>query len=149
MPDEIIDIEEQQFAEELAKKRHKETMGALKGISSLLNKPQKENDNKDVVDAINKNIEVTKLLVQSIKEIPQPEKPEVNITVPQQEIITSLQGICDKIVASNEEVIKALNNKTLVDEFKIEKDQWGSFKTVKVIYKMNTQVMYSKPKAQA
>ena len=133
MPHEVDDdIEEQQFAEALAAKRHKEQMSSLKGIASLLNKPQKEDG---VAEAIKQSTEATKGLIQAVKDIPKQEKPEVTVQVSQQEIVTSLQGICDKIVENNEMVIEALKNKPIVDEFTFIFDSWGNYKTAKVVYK--------------
>ena len=130
MLDEIEDDDEQFFAEELRAKQHKEQMGVLKGIATSLNKPQ---DN-GVVDAIKESVRATAGLVDAVKNMPKPEKPEVNIEFNAREIVSSLQAICDKIVDSNNKVVAALENKQLVDEFKISQDNWGKINTVKVVY---------------
>ena len=137
--------EDIEFDDLLAEKRHKEVASALKGIATLLNKPQ---DN-GVVDAIKDSTKATAGLIEAVKSIPKPEKPEVNIEFSPKEIVSSLQVICDKIVASNEKVIAALENRELVDEFKLQQDQWGTTKTIKVIYKKASEIAYPKTKYQA
>lgn len=145
MLDEIEDDDEQFFAEELRAKQHKEQMGVLKGIATSLNKPQ---DN-GVVDAIKESVRATGGLVDAVKNMPKPEKPEVNIEFNAREIVSSLQAICDKIVDSNNKVVAALENKQLVDEFKISQDNWGKINTVKVVYTPANKITYSKSKYQA
>ena len=145
MLDEIEDDDEQFFAEELRAKQHKEQMGVLKGIATSLNKPQ---DN-GVVDAIKGSVRATAGLVDAVKNMPKPEKPEVNIEFNAREIVSSLQAICDKIVDSNNKVVAALENKQLVDEFKISQDNWGKINTVKVVYTPANKITYSKSKYQA
>ena len=145
MLDEIEDDDEQFFAEELRAKQHKEQMGVLKGIATSLNKPQ---DN-GVVDAIKESVRATAGLVDAVKNMPKPEKPEVNIEFNAREIVSSLQAICDKIVDSNNKVVAALENKQLVDEFKISQDNWGKMNTVNVVYTPANKITYSKSKYQA
>lgn len=145
MLDEIEDDDEQFFAEELRAKQHKEQMGVLKGIATSLNKPQ---DN-GVVDAIKESVRATAGLVDAVKNMPKPEKPEVNIEFNAREIVSSLQAICDKIVDSNNKVVAALENKQLVDEFKISQDNWGKINTVRVVYTPANKITYSKSKYQA
>ena len=140
MLDEIEDDDEQFFAEELRAKQHKEQMGVLKGIATSLNKPQ---DN-GVVDAIKESVRATAGLVDAVKNMPKPEKPEVNIEFNAREIVSSLQAICDKIVDSNNKVVAALENKQLVDEFKISQDNWGKINTVKVVYTPANKVTIKK-----
>lgn len=84
MLDEIEDDDEQFFAEELRAKQHKEQMGVLKGIATSLNKPQ---DN-GVVDAIKESVRATAGLVDAVKNMPKPEKPEVNIEFNAREIVS-------------------------------------------------------------
>lgn len=140
-----IEKDDKDFDELLAEKRHKEQTGLLKGIATSLNKPQ---DN-GVVDAIKESVRATAGLVDAVKNMPKPEKPEVNIEFNAREIVSSLQAICDKIVDSNNKVVAALENKQLVDEFKISQDNWGKINTVKVVYTPANKITYSKSKYQA
>ena len=120
MDKEQDDIE---FEELLADKRHKEINAALKGIALALNNPN------IVADAITKSTEVTKGLADAIKKMP--DKTD------------ALQKICDKIVASNKEILDALKNKPMVDSFKIKTMDFGE-KTINVIYKPANQIIIEK-----
>jgi len=129
-----LDIEDEKFETLLADRRHKELTGTLKTIATHLS----SKDGKEVVDAINKQGEKIGELVKAIKEIPQPEKPEnpqVNVEVNQDKVISSLQQICEDIVASNNKVIEALENRLLPDSFDLVKGYGGTTQSVKVNYK--------------
>ncbi len=123
------EIDDNEFYELLEEKRHKELVGYLKNVANGMNKP---GEDKGVAEAIKQNSEATKLLIQAVKEIP---KPEVSVELSQQEVVNSLKTICKEICDSNEMVIKALNDRPMVQEFEIARDHIGNAKTVKVIYK--------------
>jgi hypothetical protein len=126
MGKETDDIE---FNELLADKRHKELAGTLKGIASLLNQPK---DNS-IAEVLKQNMEATKGLVNVVKNLP---KPEVNVEVNNEKIVTSLEAICNKIVASNNEVLDALKSKPMVDSFQVKPSGWNNTeRTINVIYK--------------
>ena len=112
-------MEDLEFKELLLEKRHKEVTQLIKALLSK--------DNKDLVDALREQPKAIKdafsAIIQSI-----PKNVEVN----QQEIVTSLEAICEKIIKSNELVIKALNEKPLIESFDLQRDNWGNTKTVKV-----------------
>ncbi len=121
-------MEDLEFKELLLEKRHKEVTQLIKALLSK--------DNKDLVDALREQPKAIKDAFSAIiQSIPKPEKPEVNVEVIQQEIVTSLEAICEKIIKSNELVIKALNEKPLIESFDLQRDNWGNTKTVKVNYK--------------
>ncbi len=121
-------MEDLEFKELLLEKRHKEVTQLIKALLSK--------DNKDLVDALREQPKAIKDAISAIiQSIPKPEKPEVNVEVNQQEIVTSLEAICEKIIKSNELVIKALNEKPLIESFDLQRDNWGNTKTVKVNYK--------------
>lgn len=121
-------MEDLEFKELLLEKRHKEVTQLIKALLSK--------DNKDLVDALREQPKAIKDAFSAIiQSIPKPEKPEVNVEVNQQEIVTSLEAICEKIIKSNELVIKALNEKPLIESFDLQRDNWGNTKTVKVNYK--------------
>jgi len=126
------DIEDDDFEALLADKRHKELSGTLKTIAMSLSK---EKDDKAVVDAINGQGEKVAALVKAIENIPKPEKPEVNVELNQDKVISSLREICTDIVASNKEVIAALENRLLPDSFQLVKGYGGVTESVKVNYK--------------
>ncbi len=121
-------MEDLEFKELLLEKRHKEVTQLIKALLSK--------DNKDLVDALREQPKAIKDAFSAIiQSIPKPEKPEVNVEVNQQKIVTSLEAICEKIIKSNELVIKALNEKPLIESFDLQRDNWGNTKTVKVNYK--------------
>lgn len=130
---ELDDDDDSYFAEEIAAERHKELSGALKGIAKSLNKAGQGSE--AIVDAIKKQGEVFDKVAAAIQRQPKPEKPEVNITNDNREIIPLLKEIKE----GNEKVLRALEARPMVDEFKITQDQWGTTKTVKVIYKTNNK----------
>jgi len=130
MSDEILDIEEEKlFAEALELKRHKEQMSALKGIAASLNKPEK--DDKAIIDAINKQGDALDKVALAIQNQPKPEKPEVNVTIENKEILSLLREVKD----GNDKMLKALESKPMVESFDFQYDNWGGIKTAKVNYK--------------
>jgi len=137
MPDEEIDIDDDLAAKAIAAKRHKELTGSLKGIATLLNKPEK--DDKAIVDAIKKQGESLDKVAAAISNQPKPEKSEVKVEVNNKEILPLLKEIKE----GNDRILAALENKPMVDEFKIENGNYGA-KTVKVIYKPMSQITIKK-----
>ncbi len=111
-------MEDLEFKELLLEKRHKEVTQLIKALLSK--------DNKDLVDALREQPKAIKDAFSAIIQ---------SIPVNQQEIVTSLEAICEKIIKSNELVIKALNEKPLIESFDLQRDNWGNTKTVKVNYK--------------
>ncbi len=138
MLDEIEDDDEQFFAEELRAKQHKEQMGVLKGIATLLNKPEKEKEDKAIVDAIKKQGESLDKVAAAIQNQP---KPEVKVELSNKEILPLLKEIKE----GNDKLLKAIENKNVVESFDFQYDNWGSIKTAKVNYKNQIP----KPKYQA
>lgn len=138
MAKEKDDIE---FDELLADRRHKELTGTLKGIAALLNQPKNDN----IAEAIRQTGEATKGLIEVVKNIPKAEKPEVNVQIDNQKIVTSLEEICDKIVASNKEVLEAMKSKPMVDSFQVKPSGWNNTeRTINVIYKPASQITIKK-----
>lgn len=137
-----LDIEDEKFEALLSEKRHKELTTSLKAISLAL---VTKND-EAIVEAINGQGEKIGQLVKAIQEIPQPEKPEkpeVNIELNPKEFVTSVQKICEDIVASNNKVIEALENRLLPDSFELIKN-YGVTQSVKVNYKQANQINNNK-----
>ena len=137
-----LDIEDERFEALLSDKRHKELTGSLRAIASHLS----SKDDKEVVEAIRNQGEKIGELVKAIKEIPipeKPEKPEVNIELNQDKLVTLLGEICIDIVASNNKVIEALENRLLPDSFELIKN-YGVTQSVKVNYKPANQMAVKK-----
>lgn len=134
--DEIEDIE---FDKLLQDKRHKELTSSLKAMATALS----NNNDKSVVDAINKQGNNIEKLVNAIQSIPKPEKyesPIVNVEVNPKEFVSSINKICDDIVASNNKVIEALEKRILPDTFTLVKTYGGFTESVKVNYKPANQI---------
>ncbi len=134
------DKEDEKFESLLADKRHKELTGALKGIATHLSK---DND-KAVVEAINGQADKIGELVKAIQDMPKPEKANVNVELNPKEFVTSVQKICEDIVASNNKVIEALENRLLPDSFDLVKGYGGTTQSVKVNYKNANQIIIKK-----
>ena len=126
----IEEIEDDEFDEIVAEKRHKEISGTLKTIASALSK---DKDDRAVVNAINGQGEKVAALVKAIENLPKPEK--VNVEINQDKILSSLQQISKDIIESNNKVIAALENRLLPDNFELEKGYGGITTSVKVNYK--------------
>lgn len=135
--------DDKEFEELLADRRHKEVTVALRGIATLLNKPEKED--KAVADAIRESAKAQQAVAQAIKDIPQPKTPDVKVQISQQEIVTSLEGICKRIEDSNKSVVEAMEKKLYVDTFKVTNSGYnGNEKTINVIYKPMNQITIKK-----
>lgn len=124
-----IEKDDKDFDELLAEKRHKEQTGLLKGIATSLNKPEK--DDKAIIDAINKQGDALDKVALAIQNQPKPEKPEVNVTIENKEILSLLREVKD----GNDKMLKALESKPMVESFDFQYDNWGGIKTAKVNYK--------------
>lgn len=140
MPDEDID-DDKYFAEEIAAARHKELKDTLRELATAIGQPKED---KAVAEAIKKSAAASQLVADAIKAIPQPKTPDVNVQFDHKSFVTSMQAIKDEIVESNKSVVTALENKPMVDEFKISQDQWGGMKTAKVIYKKASEITFKK-----
>ena len=137
------EVEDKEFEELLADRRHKEVTVALRGIATLLNKPEKED--KAVADAIRESAKAQQAVAQAIKDIPQPKTPDVKVQISQQEIVTSLEGICKRIEDSNKSVVEAMARKLYVDTCKVTNSGYnGNEKTINVIYKPMNQITIKK-----
>ena len=134
------EIEDEEFESLLADKRHREVAGTLKNIATSL---LKEKDDKAIVDAIKVQGDKMSELVAAIKSIPKPEKletPIVNVELNPQQFVTSINKICEDIVASNNKVIEALNNRLLPDTFILVRGYGGVTNSVKVNYKTAKEI---------
>ena len=132
-----------EFDKLLQDKRHKELTNSLKAMATALS----NNSDKAVVDAMNKQGDNIGQLVSAIKSMPKPDKPEnpiVNVEINPQEFVSSINKICEDIVASNNKVIETLNNRLLPDTFTLVKDYGGTTQSVKVNYKQANNITTKK-----
>jgi len=139
MEDEVVNDKALKRQRIIDEDRHKQQMGVLKGIATLLNKPEK--DDKQIVEAIKKQGEALDKVVAAIQNQPKPEKPEVNVAVDNKEILPLLREIKE----GNDSILAALEKKLYVDSFKvINTGSYGNEKTINVIYKPMNQVTIKK-----
>lgn len=137
MDKEVEDIE---FDELLAEKRHRELKKNLGDIANALSKPKED---AKVSEAIEKSSQATVQLVQAIKELPKPQKPEVNVNFDHNSFVASMSKIADRIEQSNKTVVKALNDKPMATQFNVEYD-YGNLRTVKIVYTTADKLTFKK-----
>ena len=129
-----LDIEDEIFEARLADKRHKELTKKLGELTAAIT----SKDDKAIAESIIGQADKIGELVKAIQEIPKPEhpeNPEIKVELNPQEFVTSVKEICKDIVASNEKVIEALENRLLPDTFILVKSYGGATESVKVNYK--------------
>ena len=132
-----FDIEDEKFETLLADKRHRELTNALKNISIHLS----NKDDNELAAAINDQASKIGDLVSVMLNAP---KPEVKVDLNPKEFVTSVQKICEDIVASNNKVIEALENRLLPESFVLVKVWNGATESVKVNYKPANQIAIKK-----
>lgn len=132
-----LDIEDEKFNSLLQDKRHKELTKSLGAIATGLSK----RDDKAIVDAIAGQSDKIGELVSSIKSIP---APEVNVEVDMEKFVSSMHQICENIVASNNKVIEAIENRMLPDSFQLIKPYGDVTESVKVNYKPANKIAVKK-----
>lgn len=132
-----LDLEDEQFETLLADKRHRELTVALKNIATnLANK-----DDSGIVEAIKEQVVKMEELVSVI----QSHNPEVNVELNPKEFVTSVQKIGEDIIASNNKVIEALENRLLPDTFDMVRAYGNSpVQSVKVNYKQANKITLKK-----
>jgi anion-transporting ArsA/GET3 family ATPase len=134
----IEEIEDDEFDEIVAEKRHKEITKKLGDVATALS----NQSDKAIVNAINGQGEKVAALVKAIENLPNPEK--VNVEINQDKILPSLQQISKDIIESNNKVIAALENRLLPDNFELVKGYGGITTSVKVNSKQANQITIKK-----
>lgn len=137
MEDEVVNDKALKRQRIIDEDRHKQQMGVLKGIATLLNKPEK--DDKQIVEAIKKQGEALDKVAAAIQNQPKPEKPEVNVAVDNKEILPLLREIKE----GNENILAAFEKKLYVDKFKI-RNMGGGTHEADVFYKPLKEVIIKK-----
>jgi chromosome segregation ATPase len=113
----------------LAEKRHNEIKAALKAIEESFKNDNKQDEGvKNEIKGLSGKIEQ---FADAIKKLP---APAVKVDVNNDKMVTSVSQMCKDICAGQDEILKALNNKPVVDSFTIKKDNWG-IKIIQVNYK--------------
>jgi hypothetical protein len=141
--EDIDDIDFDEVDRVVEEKRHNELKASLGRIATAIS----SQDDKQVVDAINKQGEQIGKLVKAISEIPKEEKseaPEINVELNPIEFVSSAKQICKDIIESNNKVIEALENRMLPDTFTLIKNYGGVTDSVKVNYKTAKEIKNKK-----
>ena len=125
MSNEVIDIDEQFFAEELAAKRHRELSGILKAVKLLLEKPS---DNSTAV-AIGKLVTKLEGLKPQEVHVEAPKAPNVNVEVNQDKVISSVEQLSKDLLFE----LRKFNERPIPTKFDIEYN-YGDLKTVNIQY---------------
>jgi PPE-repeat protein len=81
------------FNEAMTQKRHKQLLSSLKEISDELKKNEKGND----LRTLETHFKSLNTLIEKLSNAPKPEKPVVNISNNNDDIVESFQLIADKI----------------------------------------------------
>ena len=138
-----MEMTEKQILREkmLAEKRHDELAGTLKGIANSL---KNDDGDKKIADALKEQAGKFSELTKVIREIPSPEKPQVNVELNPKEFVTSIREMTDEILKSNNEVIQALENRLLPETFTLNRTYGGTVDNVKVNYKTQKEIKNKK-----
>ena len=126
------EVEDDEFDEIVAEKRHEELSSTLKTIASHLSK---RNDDSAVVKAINDQGGKVAELVKVIEKIPMARNPTPNLEASNDKFLHSINQISKDIIESNNKVIASLENRLLPDTFELVKGYGGVTTSVKVNYK--------------
>ena len=133
----IDEIDDDEFDEIVAQKRHKELTKALSSLTGAI-ASIKPSDDKGIVQAINSQPAIFKQAMEEvIKSIPREKMPQVNIADDYKKIVSLFEEIISqtvkKIEESNDKVISALEDRMLPDSFDLIKN-YGVTQQVKVNY---------------
>ena len=133
----VEEIEDIEFEKLLQDKRHRELKNALVAISSILSKK----DDVGIIEAIEKQSQALAGFVSVIKSI---SAPEVNVEINPKEFVSSINKLCEDVIASNNKVIETLNTRLLPDTFTLNKGYGGITESVKVNYKESNKITIKK-----
>ena len=142
MEKELDDIE---FDELLADKRHKELSVVLKAIKTLLEKPA---DTSTALAIEKLGGQLAKLLSEQKPTPVTVNSPDVKVEVNQEKVITSLGELSKDLLVE----LRKFNTRPIPSEFNII-NEYGNLKTVKITYTTADKLTYKnqidKPKYQA
>lgn len=126
----LMDIEDDEFNDLLADKRHRELSGSLKKIAVLLS--QKDDGAMSVIKS---NMDAFGNIINLIKT----QQKEVTVTVNNNELLPLLREIKE----GNDRILTAMSNKPIVSTFIVENTDRYT-KTIEVIYKKASQATFKK-----
>lgn len=132
----VLEEDDKRFQALLQQKMHKELLDSLSGISAILSKHGQISDiEKAIKESAKASSDSISLIAKAISEMPKPDAPSVNVVNNNEEILASIQAVCNEIIESNNQVIKALSEPPKPVEAKIIRDSQGYMISVKFVYK--------------
>jgi hypothetical protein len=122
------ELTKEEYEQIITENRHKELKLVLGKIAASLS----EKDGNDIVDAIKKQGDKSlDAFEKAINSLP---KPEVNIEINQDLLISSMGKMRDDILKSNYDLKEAIETRLLPDTFTLKKGYGGVTESVKVNY---------------
>lgn len=119
----MTEIEDDDFYELLAEKRHKEVTGALKSIALSLSKDA----NTEVMSAIERQTKVVERFLENISKVENKEKGDVRLEVNQAQVVSSIKEMGQSILQGLNDLKESLNKNSQPKkwEFKVIRGQGG------------------------
>jgi hypothetical protein len=130
------ELTKEEADEILSEARHKELMKSFGSLLSALTKEEKQ-DTK-IPDALEKQAKAIQGFVDAIKSLPKPEKPEVNVSVSNKEIVSSVEDLNKSLVEvlkENTLELRKYNERKLPESFETVRDRNGYTLLIKINYK--------------
>lgn len=126
----VEEVDDATFQKSLESKNHREMLVALRGV---INAIDKKNESESVEDKkLFSFLEKQNTSIQNLVD-------KIDLSIEKDEFVpikNALESIFEKIVESNKEVIKVMNNKPIVDNFEVtQRTEFGYIEKVKVNYK--------------
>ncbi len=130
----LLDDEEVEAITE--EQRHKQMMGAFGQLIATIEAKNENSSNEELQELLNANKGMIADFLKKVKEISQPQQPNVSVEVNQDKVTNSLQEMSDKIISglqSLEKQIKILNEKPLA--------KWEAVITDRVAYGFASRII--------
>lgn len=127
MPLEVEDMDQLEFEREKAhNRRHKELLGSLNLLASEIGK--KTDDG--LKDKLDKHLQAIGKLAESMKSMPKPDAPIVNVSANNKEIVESFSHIADQITAEISSLKECLVEKPRQWEFTVTRGRNGFIESI-------------------
>lgn len=131
------EVEDIEFDELMAEKRHKELSGLLKDVKKLLDKPT-DNSTSEAIEKLATNL--SKLLSEQ-KSLPiTVNSPDVNVEINQEKVVNSLGKLSENLLSE----LKKFNERPIPVSFEIKTDNWNNLRTVNIRYESSSNLIFKK-----
>ena len=131
------EVEDIEFDELMAEKRHKELSGLLKEVKKLLDKPT-DNSTSEAIEKLATNL--SKLLSEQ-KSLPiTVNSPDVNVEINQEKVVNSLGKLSENLLSE----LKKFNERPIPVSFEIKTDNWNNLRTVNIRYESSSNLIFKK-----